>query len=107
MNEWKEFNETTLPEKAELSSNLNMEDITDADYIHTKRVCKDFQIKNYGEYHGLFPKSDTLLLTDIFENFRKMCLKIYHLNPVKFLLSSWIIMSSSLRKDRGQIRIIN
>ena len=46
LDEWKEFNETTLPEKAEFCSNLNMEDITDADCIHAKRVCKDFQIKN-------------------------------------------------------------
>ena len=36
------FNETTLPEKEEFWSNLNMEDITDADYMHAKRVCKEF-----------------------------------------------------------------
>ena len=46
--DWEMFNETTLPEKEEFYSNLNVEDITDADYIHAKRVktCKDFQIKN-------------------------------------------------------------
>ena len=62
-----------------------MEDITDGDYMHGKRVSKDFEIKNVGEYHDLYLKSDTLLLADVFENFRKMCLKIYHLDPVKFL----------------------
>ena len=61
-----------------------MEDITDADYMHAKRVCKDFEIKNLGEYHDLFLKRDPLLLADVFENFRKMCLKIYYLDPVKF-----------------------
>ena len=61
-----------------------MEDITDADYMHAKRVCKDFEIKNLGEYHDLYLKSDTLPLA-VFKNFRKMCLKIYHLDPVKFL----------------------
>ena len=40
------LNETTLPEKEELYRDLNMEDITDAHYMHTKRVCKDFEIKN-------------------------------------------------------------
>ena len=75
-----------FPEKEEFYSNLNMEDITDADYIHAKRVCKDLKnIKNLGEYHNLYFKSDTLLLADVFENFRNMCLKIYHLDPVKFL----------------------
>ena len=45
MDECKKFNETTLPEKEEFYSNLNMEDITDADDMHAKRICKDFDIK--------------------------------------------------------------
>ena len=40
------FNETSLPEKEEFCSNLNMEDITDADYMHAKSVCKDFEVEN-------------------------------------------------------------
>ena len=51
MDDWEKFNKAKLPEKEEFYSNLNMEDITDADYLHTKRVCKDFQIKKLGEYH--------------------------------------------------------
>ena len=46
-----------------------MNDITDADYAHAKRVCKDFEIKNLGEYQDLYVQSDTLLLVDVFENF--------------------------------------
>ena len=48
MDEWERFNETKLPEKEEFYSNLNVEDITDADYMHAKRICKDFQIKYLG-----------------------------------------------------------
>ena len=44
MHEWEKFNETTLPAKEEFYSNLNMEDVTDADYTHAKRVCKNFEI---------------------------------------------------------------
>ena len=44
-NEWENFNETPLPEKEELYSNLNMEDITAADYIHAKKVCNDIEKK--------------------------------------------------------------
>ena len=76
MDDWEKFNETTLPEKEEFYSNLNMEEITYPDYRHGKRVCKDFEIKQSGEYHDLYLKSDTLHLANVFENFRKMCLKI-------------------------------
>ena len=50
MNDWEKFNETLLPEKEDFYGHLNMEDITDVDYVYTKRVCKDFEIKNLGEY---------------------------------------------------------
>ena len=85
INEWEEFNETSFPEKEEFYSNLDMEGITDADYMIAKRVCKDFEVKNLDEYHDLYRKSRALLLADVFENFRKSCLKIYHLDPVKFI----------------------
>ena len=41
-----QFNKTSLPEKEDFCSHLNMEDITDADYTHRKRDCKDFAMKN-------------------------------------------------------------
>ena len=43
--------------------------------MHTeKRVCKEFKIKHLSEYHDLYFQSDTLLLADVFENFRNTCL---------------------------------
>ena len=53
-----------------------MKDIADVDYMHAKRVCKDYQMKNLGEYLDLHLNSDTLFLANVFEKFRKMCLKI-------------------------------
>ena len=64
-----------------------MEDNTDADYTHIKRVCKDFEIKGIGEHHGLYIQSDALLRADVFENFRNMSLEIYELDPAKLLSS--------------------
>ena len=55
-----------MPEKEDFYSNLNPEDIADADYMHAKRVCKDFEIKNLGEYHDLYLESDVLLLVECF-----------------------------------------
>ena len=57
MDDWEKLNETSLPEKEDFYSDLNMEDITDANYAHAKRVCKDFEIKHLGEYHDLYVQS--------------------------------------------------
>ena len=55
--------------KKKIFTNLNIEDITDADYAQEKRVCKDFETKNLEEYQNLYVQSDTLLLVDVFKNF--------------------------------------
>ena len=61
-----------------------MEDINNADYVHTKRVFQDFEIKYFGEYHDLYIQSNALLLVDVFENFRNLHLEIYELGPAHF-----------------------
>ena len=86
MDEWEKINKTSLPKKEDFYSHLNMEDIIAADYVQAKRVCKDFEIKNLGEYHDLYLHSDTLLLADVFENIRNMCIKIYELDLQNFFL---------------------
>ena len=61
--------------KKEFYSNINIENITDANYMHSSIVCKKVKIKNVGEYHDLYLKKDALLLPDNFKNFKEMCLK--------------------------------
>ena len=85
MNSWEKFNETVLPPKKDFYSNLNLGDISDEDYKHAQKVWDVFEIKNLGEYHDLYVQSDTLLLADVYENFRNMCLNIYELDPVYFV----------------------
>ena len=74
INDWEKLNETTLTEKEEFYSKLNMEDITDAYYMNAKRVYKRFEIKNLGEHHDLYLERH-LFLADVFKNFKKICLK--------------------------------
>ena len=88
IDDWEKINKTSTPEKEDIYSHLNMEGITDADYAYANRACKDFEIKNLGEYYDLYVQSDTLLLADVFENLRIMCLKIYELDPAKVLSAS-------------------
>ena len=54
MDEWGKFNETSLPEKEDFYSNQNMEEITNPGYMHAKRACKNFEIKNLSEYHDFY-----------------------------------------------------
>ena len=77
-----------------------MEDITKADYTHRKRVCKDFEIKKLGEYHDLYVQSNTLLLEDVFENFRNMSLEIYDLDPGRYLTAPRLVQQADLKKTK-------
>ena len=103
MNDWEKFNERTLPEKEEFYSNLNLKDITDADYMHAKRLCKEFEIRALGEYHDLYLKSDVLLLVNVFGNFRKMCLKIYELDPLKFISVPGLAWQAALKETEAKL----
>ena len=78
---WKGFNETSLPGKKAFYRKLNLEDITDKDYAHTQKVFKKLKLKNLGDYHDLYVQSDTLLLADVFLNFRNKCIEIHELDP--------------------------
>ena len=84
MNVWTagKIDRTTLPPKEAFYSNLNLENISDEDYSHAQKVWKVFEIRNWCKYHNLYVQADTLLLIDVFENFRNKCIEIYGLDPV-------------------------
>ena len=94
MDSFKKFNEK-LPSKEDFYSILNDEHISDEEYQHAQNVWDTFNLKNMGEYHNLYLKSDILLLADVFENFRKTCLQYYKLDPCHYFTSpglSWDAM---------------
>ena len=72
-------------DKESFYCSLNMENIDDIDYRHGNSVFLKFKLKHLEEYHDLYVQSDTLLLADIFENFRNMCIKVHELDPAHFL----------------------
>ena len=77
MNGIEKFSEEKLPPKEEFFSKLNDCGISDEDFDHAQRIWKEFGIKDLGEYHDLYLKSDVLLLADVFEEFRNVCLENY------------------------------
>ena len=77
MTDWDKFKETKLPLREAFYSKLNMSGADNKDYERANRVWKEFGIKNLREYHDLYLKTDVILLANVFEAFRKVCLKNY------------------------------
>ena len=88
---WERFDENTIPLKEAFYSELNLENITDKDYEHVKKVLKVFKIKNLDEYHDLYVQCDAFLFADVYENIRNTCIKIYRLDPAHFLSAPGLI----------------
>ena len=107
MDDWDKFNEISLPENEDFYSHLNMEDIADVAYPHVKKVSKGFEIKTLGEYQDLYVRCKTLLLADVFENFRNICLEIYELDQAKTFFHIRINMTSTNKNDQIRIRSFN
>ena len=106
MDSWERFNETSLPSKKEFHSNLNMEDIDEIDYRHGNNVFKSFKLENLSDYHDLYLKSDTLLLADVFENFRDMCIKEYELDPAHFVSLPGLAWQACLKKTNIELELL-
>ena len=103
---WERFREISLPSKEDFYSNLNMENISDIDYRHANNVFKVFKLENLGDYHDLYVQSDTLLLSDVFNNFRDMCLKEYELDPAHFLSLPGLAWQACLKKTNIELDLL-
>ena len=106
MDNWERFHETSLPNKESFYSNLNMENIDDNDYRHGDNVFKKLKLKNLGEYHDLYVQSDTLLLADVFENFRNTCIKVYELDPAHLLSLPGLAWQARLKKANIKLELL-
>ena len=81
---WDRFEEMQLPPIEAFYSKLSMSSISSDDYQHAPRVWKEFRIHNLGDYHDLYLRTNVVLLANVYEAFREMCLKHYKLDPVHF-----------------------
>ena len=100
MDNCEKFDETTIAPKEAFYRKLNLEGITDADYAHAQKVWEVFGIRNRGKYHDLYAQSDTLLLADVFKNFRDKCNEIYELDPVYFVSTPELAWQACLKRPR-------
>ena len=103
---WERFKQESLPDKEPFYRKLNNEHITDEDYAHAQKVWSTFNIKNLGEYHDLYVQSDTLLLPDVFENFRDKRIEIYELDPAHFLAAPGLAWKACLKKTEEELELL-
>ena len=106
MDGWEKFNETIIPSKEVLYSNLNLEDVSNEDYNHAQKVWDLFEIRNLGEYHDLYVQSDTILLADVFKSFRDNCIDIYELDPSHFVSAPGLAWQACLKKTEVELELL-
>ena len=106
MTDWDKFKETKLPPREAFYSKLNMAGVTKKDYEHAGRVWKELRLKDFGEYHDLYLKTDVILLANIFEEFRKVCLKNYGLDPAHFYTAPGLAWKACIKKTRIRLELL-
>ena len=55
------------------------------------------------EYHDLYLCTDVVLLADVFENFRKVCLNQYELDPAHYYTSPGLFCDAMLKSQKWKI----
>ena len=93
--------------KSDFRNDLTGEDISDCDYEFYKEICGKFNIKTLGEYHDLYLKSDVLLLSDVFENFRETCYQCYKLDPAHYYSAPGLAWNGCLKMTGIEFELIS
>ena len=106
MDSFSKFNDRELPKREDFYSLLRGEDISEDDYRHAQNVWNTFNLQNMGEYHDLYLQTDILLLTDVFENFRKTCLTYYGLDPLHYITSPGLAWDAMLKMTGINLELI-
>ena len=106
MTNWDKFKELKLLPREAFYSKLNMAGVREEDYEHAHKVWKEFGLKDLGEYYDLYLKTDVILLANVFEEFRKVCLKNYGLDPAHFYTAPGLAWKACLKKTRIRLELL-
>ena len=98
--------ETKLPPKEAFYSKLNNEDISDEDYAHAQKVWRVFTMEHFKDYHNLYNETDVLLLADVFESFRNICIKNYKLDPAHYYTAPGLAWDAALKITKVKLELL-
>ena len=104
---FEKFQDSRLPKKEDFFSVMNNEHITDEEYQHAQNVWNEFGLSSMGGYHDLYLKSDILLLTDVFENFRKACQQYYELDPAHYFTTPGLSWDAMLKMTKTKLELMS
>ena len=107
MDPLEKLKETALPPKEAFYSRLNDGGISDEDYAQAQNVWKTFKMKYFKDYHELCNKVDVLLLADVFENFRNICLKNYELDPAHYYTAPGLAWDAALKVTDVSLELLS
>ena len=106
VNSIEKLKETKLPPKEAFYSKLYDKEITDEDYQHAQNFWNTFNCQTFQDYHNIYLKSDVLLLADVFENFRKKCLKNYELDPCHYYTAPGLSWDACLKETKQELQLL-
>ena len=106
MDSFERFGETELPEKEKFYSSLSGKGITDEEYVHAKQVWATFGCRNLGDYNFLYVATDSLLLADVFKNFRKVCPEKCGLDPAHYYNAPGLSWDALLKKTGVELELL-
>ena len=107
MDTLEKLKETQLPPKEAFYSKLNDKDISEEDYAHAKKIWKTFEMKNLEDYHNLYNQVDVLLLADVFENIREICIKKYNLDPAHYYIAPGLAWDAALKTTKVELELLS
>ena len=106
MDDFEKFKKQSLPKKTFFFSRLTQEKVSDENFEHAQKVWKEFELKNMGDYHDLYLKTDVLLLADVMENLRKLCEKHYGLDPAHFFTVPGMAWDAMLKMTEIKLELL-
>ena len=106
MDDFEKFKKQSLPKKTSFFSRLKQEKVSDKDFEHAQKVWKEFELKNMGDFHDLYLKTDVLLLADVMENFRKLCEEHYGLDPAHFFTVPGMAWDAMLKMTEIELELL-
>ncbi|KAE9521294.1 hypothetical protein AGLY_018313 [Aphis glycines] len=104
---WTKLDVTCLPGEDEFYSTLTESGIKEEDFKHAKAVWDNFKCKTLGEYSDLYLKIDVLLLADVFENFRDVCMSTYNLDAAHYYTAPGLSFDAMLKYTGQKLELLS